>query len=174
MAEITLSSKALATLVERHMPTTPEEEAERGPSGPPGPDFGGPGPFEMLRLNPQPLPPLSRSALAARTAIVRALASQESAELLGNDDRARAVARIEGTVSELIDDWCGTRPPRPFPWPWGPVLRGTEKLSSSELLVAGTQFHKAAEVLEDSPLRQAFQEAADRLFETGAARLNEE
>ena len=174
MAEIRLSSKALAKLVERHMPTTPEEEAERGPSGPPGPDYGGPGPFEMLRLNPQPLPPLSRSALAARTAIAQALTSQESAELLRNDETGRAVARIQGTVSDLIDDWCGTRPPRPFPWPWGPVLRGTEELTSSDLLVAGAQFQKAAEVLEGSALGQTFQDAADRLFETGAARLNEE
>jgi hypothetical protein len=174
VAEIRLSSKALAKLVERHMPTTPEEESERGPSGPPGPDFGGPGPFEMLRLNPQPLPPLSRFVFAARTAIARALASQESAALLGNDEEGRALPRIQGTVSELVDDWCGTRPPRPFPWPWGPVLRGTEEVKSSELLVAGAQFHKAAEVLEGSALGQTFKDAADRLFQTGAARLEEE
>ena len=175
MAEIRLSSSALARLVERHMMTMPEEEGERGPSGPPGPESLGPGPFDdMLRLNPQPLPPLWRSALAARTAIARALGSQEAAEAFATDGGERALGRIQGKVSELVDDWCGTRPPRPFPWPWGPVLRGTDELSSSDLLVAGAQFQKAAEVLEGGALRQTFQDAADRLFQTGAARLNEE
>ncbi len=174
MADITLSSKALAKLVERHMMTMPEEEAERGPSGPPGPEDLGPDPFEMLRLNPQPLPPLRRSAVAARTAIARALASHESAEALAPDGGERALGRIQGTVSDLVDDWCGTRPPRPYPWPWGPVLGGTDELRPSDLLVAGAQFQKAAESLEGNALQQTFQEAADRLLGTGAARLNQE
>jgi hypothetical protein len=174
MAEIRLSSRALAKLVERHMMTMPEEEAERGPSGPPGPDYGGPDPFEPLRLNPQPRPSLRRSALAARTAIARALASHESAEALADDGGDRAVGRIQGRVSDLVEDWCGTRPPRPYPWPWGPVLRGTDELTPADLLVAGAQFQKAAEALEGHSLRQMFQDAADRLLEQGAARLDQE
>lgn len=175
MAEIRMSSTALAKLAERHMMTMPEEEGERGPSGPPGPDYGGPDPFDdMLRLNPQPLPPLRRSAVAARTVIAQALTAQESAETLAPDGGERALGRIQGKVAALVDEWCGTRPPRPYPWPWGPVLRGTDEFSAADLLVAGAQFQKAAGTLEDNALRQAFQDAADRLLERGAARLDEE
>jgi hypothetical protein len=54
------------------------------------------------------------------------------------------------------------------------VLRGTEELDPSDLLAAGAQFQKAAEVLAGSALGQTFQDAADRLFETAAGRLNAE
>ncbi len=124
-------------------------------------------------LNPQPLPPKGhwRSASVAQLTIARALALHEAAEVLASDGGERAMGRIQRNVGGL-DDWCGTRPhPRPYPWPWGPLVRGTEELQPIELIVAGAQFQKAADALEGSALRETFQGAADRLLETGLARL---
>ena len=58
-----------------------------------------------------------------------------------------------------------------FPGPGGPLVRGTEAVQPIELIVAGAQFQKAADALEGSALRETFQGAADRLIETGLARL---
>lgn len=55
----------------------------------------------------------------------------------------------------------------------GPIVRGTEELEPTDLLVAGAQFHKAADVLEGSALQGTFRGAADRFFETGLSRLKE-
>ena len=96
----------------------------------------------------------------------------ELAVVLAVDGGKRAVDIIQRNVSELVDDWCGTRPhPRPYPWPWGPIIRGTDKLQPIELIVAGAQFQKAADALDSSVLREAFQEAANRLLKTGVSRL---
>lgn len=96
----------------------------------------------------------------------------ELAVVLAVDGGKRAVDIIQRNVSELVDDWCGTRPhPRPYPWPWGPIIRGTDKLPPIELIVAGAQFQKAADALDSSVLREAFQEAANRLLKTGVSRL---
>ena len=52
---------------------------------------------------------------------------------------------IQRNVNGLVGNWCGSGVhPRPFPWPWGPLLRGTEPLEPIELIVAGAQFQKAA------------------------------
>ena len=144
-----------------------------GPVARPARTTGGPTPFDdILRLNPQPLPPLRRSAVAARTAIAQALTAQESAEALAADG---ANGRSEGSKESLArSSTSGTRPPRPYPWPGEPVLRGTDEFSAADLLVAGAQFQTAAETLEENALRQAFQDAADRLLEQGAARLDDE
>jgi hypothetical protein len=81
---------------------------------------------------------------------------------------------IQRNVNGLVEDWCGTgRPPRPFPWPWGPLLRGTEPFEPIELIVAGAQFQKAADALEGSTLQRTFEDAADRLFKMGLSRLEE-
>ena len=81
---------------------------------------------------------------------------------------------IQRNVNGLVDDWCGTGAhPRPFPWPWGPLLRGTEELQPIELIVAGAQFQKAADALEGSALQGTFEGAADRLFKNGLSRLDE-
>ena len=145
------------------------------PSGPPDPP-----PWEFprsLRLNPQPLPPKGhwRSANAARTVIAQALTLHELTEALASDGGERALGVIHRKVSEFVDDWCGTPPryPKPFPWPWGPLVRGTEELQPIELFVAGAQFQKAADALEGNALQEIFEGAADRLLQTGVSRLEE-
>ncbi len=177
MPELTLSKQALIKLLERASPD-PCEPYGCDPSEPPG-EPPEPPPWEfprLLRLNPQPLPPRGhwRPVTAARMTIARMLALHESAELIGGDGGRRATGMIERRVTELVDDWCGTRPhPRPFPWPWGPILRGSEELQPIDLIVAGAQFQKAAETLEGCALRKSFEEAAERLLTTGVSRLEE-
>jgi hypothetical protein len=113
-----------------------------------------------------------RPASVARLAISQSLAMHELAEVLAPDGGKRAVDLIQRNVSDLVDDWCGTRPhPKPYPWPWGPIIRSTDELQPIELIVAGAQFQKAADALNNSVLRDAFQEAANRLLKTGVARL---
>jgi hypothetical protein len=186
MPELTLSKQALIKLLETAS-LDPCEPYGCDPSEPPPgssepPQFPGweignvLGRLDWVRLNPQPLPPKGhwRSASVARITIARALALHETAEALAGDGGERALGMIQRNVSELVDDWCGTRPhPRPFPWPWGPIVRGTDELQPIDLLVAGAQFQKAAYALEGSALPAAFQGAADRLLKTGLSRLEE-
>ena len=75
------------------------------------------GPAGRVALNPQPLPP--------KEAMLRA-----SAEVAHDIASAAGSAEADGgepgrLVSQVIDDWCGTRPrpfpwPHPFPFPWPP------------------------------------------------------
>jgi hypothetical protein len=191
MSDFTLSKQALVRLLERASPDPcepygcdPWEPPPEGPHEPPMPlpELARMGAVDVLdrwnwvRLNPQPLPPKTRwrAALVARISVARALSLHESAQALADDGGERAFRMIQRNVSTLVDDWCGTRPPRPFPWPWGPILRSTEKLEPTDLLVAGAQFHKAAQELVGNPLQEVFNDAAGRLFETGLARLEAE
>ena len=184
MPELSLSKQALIELLERASPDPcepygcdPSEPPPEGPDVEPLPD---PPPREFprwLRLNPQPLPPKGhwRSANAARTIIAQALNLHELTEALASDGGERALGVIQHKVSEFVDDWCGTPPhyPKPFPWPWGPLVRGTEELQPIELIVAGAQFQKAADALEGNALQEIFEGAADRLLQTGVSRLEE-
>ena len=176
MPDLTLSNQTLIKLLERASPDPCEpygcDPSEPGPSEPHEPP-----PWEFpraLRLNREPLPPKGhwRPASVARNAIAQSLAMHEWAEVLAADGGKRAVDIIQRNVSELVDDWCGTRPhPRPYPWPWGPIVRGTDELQPIELIVAGAQFQKAVDALNSSVLRETFQEAANRLLKTGVSRL---
>jgi hypothetical protein len=190
MSELTLSKQTLIKLLERAS-TDPCEPWGCDPSEPP-PGSGWPpdplpdperwailnllGRLDWVRLNPQPLPPRGhwRPTWVARMTIARALDLHETAEALAGDGGERARGMIERNVSELVDDWCGTRPhPRPYPRPWGPLVRGTEVLQPIDLIIAGAQFQKAADALAGSALQATFEGAADRLLATGLSRLEE-
>ena len=180
MPELSLSKQALIELLERAS-TDPCEPYGCDPwEPPPGqkPPLG-PGDIDgLLRLNPQPLPPKGhwRAANAARTIIVQVLNLHEVSEALASDGGERAQVVINRKVSEFVDDWCGTPPryPKPFPWPWGPLVRGTEELQPIELIVAGAQFQKAADALEgNAALQESFEGAADRFLQTGVSLLEE-
>jgi hypothetical protein len=129
-----------------------------------------------VALNPQPLPPKEgplRAALVARTMIAGAIDITEAAEAITGSSDAAAQA-VRAKVAAFVDDWCGTPPrPRPFPRPWGPLMHGDEGLRPIDLVAAGVQFQKAAEVLADGPLGATFQGAADALVDTGLSRLEE-
>jgi len=187
MSELMLSKQTLIKLLERASPDPcepygcdPWEPPPGGTEPPPDPHprshWGPAHPLDWARLNPQPLPPKGhwRPASVARFTIARALTLHETAEALAQDGGERAVGMIQRNINGLVDDWCGTGVhPRPFPWPWGPLLRGAEPLGAIELIVAGAQFQKAADALKGSPLRRTFEDAADRLFKTGLSRLEE-
>jgi hypothetical protein len=177
MLELSLSKQALIKLLERASPDPCEPygcDPWEPPNEPPEPP-----PWEFprwLRLNPQPLPPKGhwRAANAARTIIAQALTMHELTEALASDGGERALGVIHRKVSAFVDDWCGTRPhPKPVPWPWGPLVRGTEELQPIELIVAGAQFQKAADALGGTALQESFEGAADRLLQTGVSRLEE-
>jgi hypothetical protein len=177
MPELSLSKQALIKLLERASPDPCEPygcDPWEPPNEPPDPP-----PWEFprwLRLNPQPLPPKGhwRAANAARTIIAQVLNLHEVSEALASDGGERAMGMIQSKVSEFVDDWCGTDTrPKPFPWPWGPIVRGTEELQPIELIVAGAQFQKAADALEGNVLQESFEGAADRLLQTGVSRLEE-
>jgi hypothetical protein len=186
MPELSLSKQALIELLERASthPCEPYGDCEDDRDDPPvGGGAGGDDPFppwelpRWLRLNPQPLPPRGhwRAANAARTIIAQVLNLHEVSEALASDGGERARGVIQSKVSEFVDDWCGTHTrPKPFPWPWGPIVRGTEELQPIELIVAGAQFQKAADALEgNAALQESFEGAADRLLQTGVSRLEE-
>ena len=178
MPELSLSKQALIELLERASPDPCEPygcDPWEPPNEPPEPPI-----WEFprsLRLNPQPLPPKGhwRATNAARTIIAQALTMHELTEALASDGGERTLGVIQRKVSAFVDDWCGTPShyPRPFPWPWGPIVRGTEELQPIELIVAGAQFQKAADALEGTALQESFEGAADRLLQTGVSRLEE-
>jgi hypothetical protein len=178
MSELTLSKQTLIKLLERAS-SDPCEPYGCDPWEPPNeprdpPELRSVSPLDWVGLNPQPLPPKGhwRPANVARITIARALALHETAEALAHDGGERAVGMIQRNVNGLVEDWCGTGAhPRPFPWPWGPILRGTEELQPIELIVAGAQFQKVADALEGSALQGTFEGAADRLLKTGLSRL---
>ena len=137
-----------------------------GPFGPHGPQVSQ---AFWAMLNPQPIPPGTSerqspgeptpwlATLGARTLIDRALAMVKFASVLENPkqvDRLIGLTRTE--LNMFVDGWCGTptgRPPKgPRPWP---------------LLGAGAQFFMAATQFSESPLRNDFENAADRLFQAG-------
>ena len=182
MSELMLSKQTLIKLLERASPDPCEPYGCDPWEPPPGGTEPLPDPhprshpLDWVRLNPQPLPPKGhwRAASVARFTIARALDMHETAEALAQDGGTRALGMIQRNVNGLVGNWCGSGVhPRPFPWPWGPLLRGTEPLEPIELIVAGAQFQKAADALEGSTLQGTFEDAADRLFKTGLSRLEE-
>jgi hypothetical protein len=84
--------------------------------------------------------------------------------------RAASQGAISQSWDEVIDDFCGTPPRWPFPWPpKRPFKR--ESLSAVQLLALAARFQEAADSL-DSEL--ALDQAADQLFEVALKRLAEQ
>ncbi len=196
-----LSKASLSRLLDALLYPNPEDPDD--PWGPLGPisRFDARN-LSWAALNPQPLPPVAgpspdpwriramagtsfqpaagpgpqpwRSALLARTVIDYAVANHRWAEASRNGEQAEtAFGAARHAISELVDYYCGTGRPRlPLPWPW-PLTTELEPLDPVDMLVAGSQFHKAAAVIQDSPLQSEFAAAADRLFEAGSIRLQE-
>jgi hypothetical protein len=82
-------------------------------------------------------------------------------------------ANQEGTskaLATIVDDFCGTPPRWPFPWPpRNPFKR--DALSAVQLLAAAARFQEAADSLE---LQPEVEKVADQLFEAGLSRLAEQ
>jgi hypothetical protein len=190
---ITLTKTALVNLLDGVLYPNPDDPGPYGPIGPviqwalhdlswvkptPVPWRPGPGPLpwysgpfpEPWRLGPFPQP--WRSAFLARTVIDRAVAQYQFAETLaGTEQSERLTAAIGSQVREFVDDYCGTRPPQwPRPWPWPPKFDPAQ-LRPLDLLIAGAQFQKAADLAPNNPLQADFSTAANELFGTGLKRM---
>ncbi|MGH8582642.1 MAG: hypothetical protein ACREWG_07590 [Gammaproteobacteria bacterium] len=181
---ITLTKAALASLLDGVLYPNPDDP---GPYGPIGPVIRWAlRDLPWVLLNPQPLPPRTepnpdpwrfelnpepwRSAVLARTVIDRAVAQYQFAETLaGAEQSQKPIEAVRSQIRGFVDDYCGTRPPKwPWPWPWPPKF-DSARLRPLDLLVAGAQFQKAADL--QNPLQADFSAGADQLFETGLKRL---
>lgn len=179
METFTLSKALLVRLLDAGLP----RDDDPGPWGPYGPVIR----FALrdwswVLLNPQPLPPDPppdlwragpvpepwRAALAARQAIGRLVAEAQLAEVTAGSQGNHEAVRAH--VFQFVDDFCGTRPRWPRPWPWPP----TRDPRGIDLLIAGAQFQKAAEAMADNPLQADFAAAADRFFSVGLERMQSE
>ncbi len=122
-------------------------------------------PAELVALNPQPLPP--------KEAMLRA-----SAEVAHDIASAAVFAEAAGgepgrLVSQVIDDWCGTRPrpfpwphPFPFPWPPEPEPHPDWDIGASRVVGALT-LAQVASRMEDGPARDALAKGAEQLLDAG-------
>lgn len=132
-----------------------------------------------VELNPQPIPP-GRELAFAGAALAKAVA--QGAVLT----QAQSQGGSE-FLSSVVDDWCGTRGPRPWPpgWPhWAmgpgdPVPWRVEEPDphpwgvASMFAAAAVVFASFSGALEDGELRDAFRQAADKAGERAEAELRE-
>lgn len=84
--------------------------------------------------------------------------------------------QAEAWMAEIVDDWCGTRPPRikfpPIPWPVPdpdpprPWLVDSAKMSitTSDYLAAAIVYQRVSDELGDSPLAQDAADLAERFL----------
>ncbi len=123
-----------------------------------------PDPWIIAGLNPQPLPPKERYALALADAHVLELLRVDAlAADFGEAAVERGIGRVRGKMSE-IEELC----PRPFPWPrkW-PVPPGPfpgEEFGPAELAIMGSRFAMAAERLESGALKDAAHSISKTMF----------
>jgi hypothetical protein len=174
---ITISKATLVKLVGSFI------SASRGSAGNPNPDdpgnSGGPfGPFgpgspvlrdlNLIRIAGDPDPMPLRAVLDARAVIDRAFSQFQLAEMLGGLEQSKTImASTRSQIQEFVDDGCNTGRPR---WP-RPRRLDEIAFQPIELVVAGIQFQKMADLAVDNPLREDLLAAADKLFEVGLSRL---
>jgi hypothetical protein len=190
METLSLSKASLIALLDAALYPNPDDPGDPsnpwGPYGPIGPVIGWAlRQVSWVALNPQPLPPVPdpwrvagpipqpwRAALLARVTIDRLVAEGQSAEVATDTGRVESGHdAIRTRIAELVDEFCGNRPPRwPLPSPWPPKLDATQ-LHPVDLLVIGAQFQKAADSMVDNPLQADFSAAADQLLQTGVQRV---
>jgi len=162
MKEFTLSKAALVRLFGFN--PNPDDPGE--PHGPGTPVVRGDTVLDRIAwvlLNPQPLPPKVAAARLARAVINETVREVQIAEAAGRGEQGGKSAQSK--IADFADDFCGT-PPHPKPPYWVTGIATPE-----ELLTAGAQFQIAADGLGKGALQTACAAAADKLFETGAARL---
>jgi hypothetical protein len=76
-------------------------------------------------------------------------------------------------VSQYVDDFCGTKWPRPFPFPpnpprpwwWRDFDPGEPR--PIDLIAAGLEFYNAAKALKGTELQGVFEDASNKLIQTG-------
>lgn len=155
MEHITISKSAFAALISSLYYPNPDDP---GPYGPGGSVMG----EAVSRFRPPPQP--WRADIAVNAIVERVMNQYQAAAILGAEGRALEV--MGGYVSDVVDDWCPTRPKIPK-WPFPPRRNGG--FIAIELLAAGAQFQQAAVL--DNAMSGIFAKAADRLFEVGLQQL---
>ena len=110
---------------------------------------------------------------AADTAIHRTLGQQRFGESLGEGGAGSVLSSNRSELQQFVDDFCGTPPKWPLPWPPPRRKLDPKGLSPAQLLVAAARFQAAADFVSGNALQPEFAAAADRLFEVGLARLSE-
>jgi hypothetical protein len=116
----------------------------------------------VIRLRPPPQP--YRSVLDARETIDRAFSQYQLAEMLeGKEQSEKIISVARSQIQEFVDDYCGNGRPK---WPRPRRLDAVE-LRPIDLIVAGIQFQKMADLAVDNPLSEDLAAAADKLFEVG-------
>jgi hypothetical protein len=98
------------------------------------------------RFNPQPDPPqVWTQPNAGRTkAVSRSIISMALLTMSGAANEKEGLRSARGILEAFIDDFCGTSRPRlllPAPW-----LRFDKRPNAVDVIVAGAQFHSAAQV----------------------------
>lgn len=121
------------------------------------------GRWDLVALNPQPLPPSPDPFLVG------------AATMVNNIVRIAVEAGVRGEssagwVAELVEDWCGTPWPRKWPWPW-PGPRPDEgpfpepwKIQAARVIGA-IAFASAGTRLAEGELSAALLDGAERLAE---------
>jgi hypothetical protein len=138
--------------------------------GDPGPGrridrVGGPlpDPWVEVALNPQPLPPKERHALAIADAHLQDILQLDRiGGLFGGEAAERAEKRALGFVAEL-DELCPRWPRWPKHWPPPPPPPwGEEEMNPAALFLYGTRFLAAAEGVESERLQSALAQLGEK------------
>ncbi|MCX5214555.1 hypothetical protein OG689_35745 [Kitasatospora sp. NBC_00240] len=108
---------------------------------------------------------------AADTAIERVYVQQRIADASGDGAARSAREAHRAEIARVVDDFCGTPPRLPAPWPPSRVPLKNEGLRATTLLALAGRFHAAAGRMEDHALAPELGIGADRLFEVGLGRL---
>jgi hypothetical protein len=115
-----------------------------------------PQPWREVLLNPQPLPPGElQASLVADAHIHELLGLDRLGALFGGEVAQRTRERslqVVGEIEELCPRW--PRWPNGFPPPPPPPWGREDEMSVTQLFVFGTRFLAAAEMAEQSELRQ--------------------
>jgi|SRR4051812_25984505 hypothetical protein len=109
---------------------------------------------DEVALNPQPLPP---KEVLAGAVLARQMA--EGAVLVHAQNQGG-----QGFLREVVDDWCGTHGPHPWPpgWPHPDPDPDPHPWEVAQVFaVAALVFARFSAGLEDAELRDAFRAAAD-------------
>jgi hypothetical protein len=113
-------------------------------------------------LNPQPLPP-KEQLLVASAAVARDIAfAALAAEAVGTGGGARV-------IGAAIDDWCGTVPrvpipwPRPWPFPWPLNEKQPDLDIAASRLVGALSLAAVAARLPDGAVKEAMGKGVDQL-----------
>ena len=154
-----------------------------GPSIWDDPHFGGGGPlarmralpgaaFEEVMLNPQPLPPRERYAMALADATISDITEVGRMGTLFGGEAGQRMQ--EAALRQLADfeELCPRWPRWPRHWPPPPPPPWTrEEMTATELFVVGARLAAAAEIAQDERLQGALADAGSRLMEMGAGKL---